>query len=498
MTDAAIGVLAGDEGVYQRGGMLVRVVTVPEGPAKMVRGVKRAPGSNVIVPLEAGGLRERLSAAARWTKYDGRRKGWVHALPPEPAVSSVLARREWGGVRVLVSVASSPQLRPDGTILQTPGFDAATGILYWPSEPFPEVSESPSIDDARGALDALREVVCDFPFARPEHESAWLAGLLTMLARPAIDGPVPLFAVDATTAGTGKGRLVNAAAHIALGHDIASTALPKDDDEMRKRITAVALDGDPAVCIDNVRRPVNVPSLESLLTTQVWKDRVLGLSKNVTVAVRSVWWLTANNVELTGDLPRRTLHIRLESRLENPEERTGFAHPNLLAWIDTHRRRLVGSALTLLRAFVVAGRPLMGLPLWGSFEDWTRLVPACLVWAGLPSPMAVRATAVGGVSSDRGNLLAILSGIQRLRGRAPTTGKEIIAEAFASARAQDPALDELREAIETVTRAQPGKLPEHTRLGYYLRKIKGRVCAEKRLVIGESSENVVRWVVEDV
>jgi hypothetical protein len=499
MTDAAIGALATDPRVYQRGGMLVGVVTVPEGPAKLVRGVKRAPGSQVIVPLEAGTVRERLSSAARWTKYDGRKDAHTGTLPPEAVVSAVLGRREWGGVRSLVSVATSPQLRPDGTILQTPGYDAATGALYWPSESFPDVAEEPSLDAARGALEAMREVCCDFPFARPEHESAWIAGLLTMLARPAIDGPVPLFAVDATTAGTGKGRLVNAAGRIVLGHDIASTALPEKDEEMRKRITAIAIDGDAAVCLDNVRHKVDMPSLESVLTTNVWKDRVMGLSKNLTVTVRSVWWLTANNVELGGDLPRRTLHVRLESRLESPEERRDFKHPDLLAWIGANRRRLVASALTLLRAFTHAGSPMPpGMSLWGSFEEWTRLVPAALVWAGMSDPMLVRASAQAGVSQDRGNLLAVLDGIRRLRGAHPATGKELIADLFASARAQDAAFDDAREAIETVTRAQPGKLPEHTKLGYYLRKAKGRVAGGMRLVAFDPGQRVIRWLVEDV
>jgi hypothetical protein len=35
--------------------------------------------------------------------------------------------------------------------------------------------------------------VSDFPFERPEHRAAWLAGLLTPLAWFAFDGPAPLY-----------------------------------------------------------------------------------------------------------------------------------------------------------------------------------------------------------------------------------------------------------------------------------------------------------------
>jgi putative DNA primase/helicase len=46
-----------------------------------------------------------------------------------------------------------------------------------------------------------------------------------------------------------------------------------------------------------------------------------------------------------------------------------------------NRPRLVAAALTLLRAYVVAGRPepVRRVP---SFEAWSALVPSALVWAG--------------------------------------------------------------------------------------------------------------------
>ncbi len=274
MTDAAIGALAHDGATYQRAGKIVAVVTVPDGPMRLVRGVKRMAGTQTIIPLISGSLRERCSSAAHWVKFDGRREAYTETVPPENVISAILARGEWGGIRPLVSVATCPQLRPDGSILQRHGYDEETGILYWPSDVFPDVAENPGLDDARGALEAIREVVCDFPFARPEHESAWIAGLLTMLARPAIDGPVPMFAVDATTRGTGKSRLVDAASTIALGHHCARTSMPEDDDEMRKRITSLVLDGDPSVCLDNIVAPLAMPSLDAVLTSMTWKDRL--------------------------------------------------------------------------------------------------------------------------------------------------------------------------------------------------------------------------------
>jgi hypothetical protein len=505
ITDQAIAALATDSRVYQRGGMLVGVVTVPEGPAKLVRGVKRAPGSQVIVPLEHGTVRERMSSSARWTKFDGRREEHVGTLPPDAAVSAVLGRREWGGVRSLVSVATSPQLRPDGSVLQEPGYDSETGILYWPSESFPGVSESPTLADARGALAALREVCCDFPFARPEHESAWLAGLLTMLARPAIDGPVPLFAVDATTAGTGKSRLVDAAARIAYGHDAARTSMPEDDDEMRKRITSIVLEGDPAVCIDNIRRTVNMPSLEAVLTSMSWKDRMLGANRQVTSPHRTTWWLTANNVMLAGDLGRRCLHVRLESTLEKPEERpeSDFRHPQLLRWIDADRRRLVACALTLLRAFAISGARPDGISPWGSFESWTALVPAALVWAGATSPMLAKATQADAMDDERSALLTLHQQLSSLRGEEFSTVRDILAVLFPDRHANEPTpkdgFEDLRDVIIAATKTPAGRDPEARRVGKFFERVRGRVLAGHRLVVGPPTRtNTATWRVEKI
>ena len=82
--------------------------------------------------------------------------------------------------------------------------------------------------------------------------------------------------------------------------------------------------------------------------------------------------------------------MRLESPEENPEERTGFKHPNLLAWAQQDRPRLTVAAMTMLRAYCAAGRPNMKLTPWGSFEGWSDLVRQTIVWAGLPDPGATR------------------------------------------------------------------------------------------------------------
>lgn len=482
MVDGAIEALAGDARVYQRGGQLVGVVDA----GAMSAGISRGENAPIIRSLGYPTIRERLSSCVRWAKFDGKTKSRKPSLPPVDVVAAVSARGEWKGIRPLISVATSPCLRPDGTVLQRAGYDAATAILYRPSDTFPAVSESPTLEDARGALASLREVVCDFPFASPAHESAWIAGILTMLARPAIDGPVPLFAVDATTRGTGKSRLVDAAVRLVHGQAAARTSMPDDDNEMRKRITTLLSEGDPAILIDNVSSSFELPSLDAVLTSEVWKDRVLGSTQAVTLPVRAVWWITGNNLVLSGDLSRRTIHIRLESPLENPEERTGFQHPELLAWVSGNRKRLVAAGLTLLRAFYVAGAPSNGA-LWGSFEAWSRVVPSALAWCGATDPILARATQNSALDDEKRFLVLLIEGLNRLCPvpfpGAPVTPLSARAILTALYPERDPhdgprepdGFDDLRDAIEQETRCMPGRTPEARRFGKWLSRSRGRV-----------------------
>jgi hypothetical protein len=114
---------------------------------------------------------------------------------------------DWPGIRYLAGVSDAPILRSDGSVWQTAGYDQRTGVLFEPTGQFPIIREDAGIAEAKAALQALLEVVSDFRFENDDHRSAWLAGLLTPLARFAYDGPSPFFLIDANVPGAGKGLL---------------------------------------------------------------------------------------------------------------------------------------------------------------------------------------------------------------------------------------------------------------------------------------------------
>jgi putative DNA primase/helicase len=109
---------------------------------------------------------------------------------------------------------------------------------------------------------------------------------------------------------------------------------------------------------DNVNGPIGNEDLDRLITASVWSDRILGASDappplpNVTV-----WMATGNNIEPVRDTVRRCLFVRIETDAERPQERTGFKIPNLPKHVADRRGELLSGALTILRAYHIAGRP---------------------------------------------------------------------------------------------------------------------------------------------
>jgi hypothetical protein len=494
VNDHAIRALAADCIVFQRGGALVQILQ--DDAPQTLKGVKRPANAPRIVIIKEASLRERLTSVARFVKRVVSEDGdeLVHVHPPAFCINAVAARGHWPGVRHLEGVISSPILRPNGTVLQTPGYDSETGLFYEPAGPMIEVAEIPSVDDARTACDALLEVVCDFPFAKAAHRASWLAMVLTPLARHAFAGPSPLFLIDANIRASGKSLLADAASLIVTGRPIARMSCPKEDDEMRKRITAIALGGDQMVLIDNVAGDLGSASLDAALTGTIWKDRVLGRSEIVEMPLVTTWAATGNNVVLLADTSRRVCHIRLESKLENPEQRDDFKHASLLGWVRDQRPRLLSAALTILYAYCRAGCPCQSLKRWGSFEEWSDLVRQALVWVGMPDPGETREELARSADREAAALRAVIEGWSEIDpDEAGLTAAKLLERLERS-----PGKHELlRNAILDFCPAPVGKFPSPRSLGNKLRRVRGRVVGGKAIDSRDQHGTAV-WFVADV
>ncbi len=495
--DGVVDALRADEGLYQRGGELVHVV-------QDLAADGRALGQPSFRSVNLAHLRDRAARSVAMVK-PGKQGEVTRCRLPDEVVSGVLARGQWQGLRVASAIVEQPVLRPDGTVFQQSGYDAQTGLVLMPSGEFLPVPDRPTRFDAVQALIELQEVFSDFPFAAEWHASAALASLLTMFARPAIDGPCPLMMVEASTRGTGKTRLIDAVATIATGREASKRSYSTDIEEMRKVYASVAFSGRSMLVLDNIMRAIGDPSLDSYLTSSKVEDRVLGESRSMCVENRMVIFGSSNNPVYLGDTARRTLPIRLESKLENPEERQDFKHPDLLGWCRTERPRLVRAALTLLRAWAVSGRPDMGLPLWGSFEAWSRVVPAALVFAGATDPMQARRGLEAASDPQRNALATLLQWWGKFdhAGTGVTIGsvlKQLYPRHDAYRSDDGPPEPEyheaMREAALELAASRSGDRVDPRALGMAIRRARGRVIDGRMFVEGGSSSGSMRWKVQ--
>jgi hypothetical protein len=390
INNSAVEALGADVDLHQRGGLLARVTG--DGHAEH-RSIRRPAGPR-IEPLLPPSLRERLTRCAQWLKVKETAGGPVElpAHPPAWAVSAVHARGHWPGVRPLEAIVEYPVLRPDGTILTTPGYDTGTTLIYAPSGPVDLVPAHPTASDIRSAVSALEDVVQDFPFETDAHRAAWVAALLTPLARFAFTGPAPMFLADANVRAAGKTLLIETIGYIVTGGPMTVSTYTADQDELRKRITSLAVEGDRLVLLDNLAGLIRNPVLDAALTSETWKDRILGVNRMVAAPLLVTWYASGNNAQLYSDTARRTCRIRLESPEEQPELREGFRHPDLIGWVTQERPRLLSAALIILGGYIAARRPDQRLKSWGSFGGWSDLVRGAVAWAGMADPGETRVT----------------------------------------------------------------------------------------------------------
>jgi hypothetical protein len=490
VNEQAVAALARDPSVFQRGALIVRVVRDCSVAAK---GIRR-PFTPRIEPLPPPLLRERLAANARWRalRWTKEEEIEVPARPPAWCVAAVHVRANWPGVRHLEAVVDYPVLRPDGTILSCPGYDSATGLLLELSGESVTLLDHPSWDDALAARDQLLDVVADFPFENEAHRAAWLAALLTPLARFAFEGPAPLFLVDANVRAAGKGLLLDCISRIVTGERFTVATYTDDEDELRKRITSLVLAGDRLVLFDNLAGKFGNAVLDAALTGTSWKDRVLGVNRLAEAPLYLTWYATGNNVAIAADTARRVCHIRLESPEERPEERNDFHHPNLLAWVGQNRQKLLGAALTILRAYCAAGRPDQGLPAWGSFEGWSGLVRSAVVWVGLPDPGETRLRLQEQADVAAENMPVVLGCWEKLDPeRRGLTAAEVVDRLYKNPPASPPEFHaDLKAALEALL----GK-PDARSLGNRLRTYKRRIFQGRFLDMAGTRQRAARWAV---
>jgi len=359
--------------LFERGGVLTRIRR-----ERTIHGEART-----AEPLTPDALLGELSDRIDFRKetHDGPRP----ADPPMKLVRNVLARPEWS-FPVLAGVARTPTYDRKGRLIQSPGYDPVSGL--WmdldPSVTIPDVPDHPSTSEVTSAKKVIDDVLADFPFARESDRAHAIAAMLQPFVREMITGATPIFLFEAPTAGTGKGLLSEVLSIPACGRGTGFIPPARDEEEIRKRITALLAGGNSVVRLDNLEGKLASPVLCAAITAPVWTDRILGVSRTASIPNRATWFITANNLSLSRDLVRRSVRIRLDARVESPETRTGFRHPALESYVVDHRGSLIYACLVLIQKWIAQGCPPCRDRVLGSFEKWGEVLGGILACAEIP------------------------------------------------------------------------------------------------------------------
>jgi hypothetical protein len=364
-----------------------------------------------------------------WCFMDRGDDGKEHALFPPPAARTVAnAVDKLPNLRPLRGVTHTPLVRRDGSILDTPGYDAKTGLYFLPTAGLkvPPVPEEPTKDEVAAAVALLDEVVWDFPFRSDDHRANFLGLLITPLIRELCPPPYKLVVFDAPMSRSGKTLLSKVARTLHGG--VVRASIPTDEAEWSKTISTILnVTTAPIVTFDNVRGQITSGTLDGLISESKFNARQLGGTQDMIDRTNDrVWTITSNNAKLGGDLAKRALWVSINANTAHPENRSGWRHPDLLGWIAEHRGELLAALLTLVRAWIVAGRPAPSEPGTDIWAGWMGTVRAILEFAGVPGMFDRPDSKRQEVSDEDADWDAFLAAVHRVFGEQPWTCRQLL------------------------------------------------------------------------
>lgn len=371
---------------FDRGGNLVRPI-IAERAATEGRTIVAA----TLTPVSGPYIIKQMSKIIDWVKLkkvktkpgDPEEFEEISIDPPLPIGTTILANAGDWGFHQIAGIVTAPTLRRDGTILWKEGFDPRTKLLLISPPKMPPFPENPTRADAVKSIQRLASLLEGFPFVSDVDKSVALSGLITPICRAAMT-VAPLHAISAPTAGSGKSFLVDLFSGLISGTAAPATPVGKVEEETEKRLSSAMMEGAPIIVLDNVNGQLYGDALCQCVERPIVKFRVLGESRMMEIENKATIFATGNNISLVDDMTRRTILCSLDAQMERPEMRQFNFNP--LAEILDNRGQYIADALTVVRAYKLAGSPDK-LPQLASFGEWSDLVRSAIVWLGFPDPL---------------------------------------------------------------------------------------------------------------
>lgn len=303
-------------------------------------------------------------------------------FPITAATIALAASREMTHLRPLRGVVHSVTVRADGSLVNTPGYDEKTGLLYLPTPglTIPPIPDNPSSNQVEWARAMIMWMLAEFSFITPADRANYIGLMLTPLLRDVASPPYKLAVIEAHQPGSGKTFLARAL--ITTHGGVFRSELPSEEPEIKKSITSILdVTTGPVVVFDNVSGILRSSTLAGLITTPEWTDRRLGTGSQVRATNNRLWVVTGNNMALGGDFARRTIRVRLDPGVPRPDLRANFRIPNFESWVNDNRGKILWALLTLVRNWYSQGRPTSQGRGADSFRQWGDTIQGILAAA---------------------------------------------------------------------------------------------------------------------
>jgi hypothetical protein len=186
------------------------------------------------------------------------------------------------------------------------------------------------------------------------------------------------------------------------------------------------------------------------------------------------------------DMSRRCITINLNPQVETPASRT-FKRPELHRELSQQRPRYVSAALTIIRAYIVAGRPVTPSKAFAGFGDWSDMCRQPLIWIDLRDPASAIFTAMSD-DPDRDLLDRLFKGWFRIFQTTNAMVRNLIAQAEFD--------DEFKE-IQNDIAEECGDI-NRRKLGRWIKRNEGRIVNGLRLNRASGGGSASAWRVEQV
>ena len=189
-------------------------------------------------------LCEDAETVAKFLKFDKKKGKLVPAPAPMSLIRTLKDRKHRLRLPVLVGVVNCPSISATGALLDKPGYDPKTGVLYDPlGVVFPHVPSRPSKLEAKAALKRILRLFQTFDFVSEDDRAVALSQTFTAVARRGLPF-APLHGFDGPVAGSGKSLVVDIASILATGHEAPVIAQGKKAEEFEKRLSTALMRGD--------------------------------------------------------------------------------------------------------------------------------------------------------------------------------------------------------------------------------------------------------------